>query len=114
VRLSEDLRAPKISISLSIGRQRRGGLLLDRALALARRLHELAGDHPERIEQVEVAGLGDADEKVVLDLIEERIVETESVRPDENRTIPYRTRRNAVRHAWESRREELADMFQRR
>ena len=106
--------APKISISLSMGRQRRGGLFLERALALARSLHALGGDHQEEIQEIEIAGIDGDDEKVLLDLIEDRMVEIDNVRPDQNRTIPYGTRREIIRRAWEKRRQELGAMFQAR
>jgi hypothetical protein len=112
VRLSEELRAPKVSISLSMGHQRRGGLSLERALAIARNLRELAFDHRNEVQKIEIAGIDAADEKIVLDLIEERMTNVQLVQPEENRTIPYRARRDAVREAWTGRRGELAEMLQ--
>jgi hypothetical protein len=114
VRLSEELRAPRVSISLSMGHQRRGGLMLDRVVALARNLRNLAGDHHDEIQKIEISGIDGADEKVVLDLIEERMTDVQFVQPEESRTIPYRARRDAVREAWTKRREELVEMFQAR
>jgi hypothetical protein len=114
VRLSEELRAPKVSISLSMGHQRRGGLILEQVLAIARNLRELAGDHRDEVQKIEIAGIDAADEKIVLDLIEDRMTDIQLVQPEASRTIPYRARRNAVREAWTRRRQELADMFQAR
>lgn len=114
VRLSEEFRAPKLSLSLSMGHQRQGGIVLNRAIGLVRQLRQLAGDHPNEVQTIEISGYDDANEKVVLDLIEERMTAVQQVQPIANRTIPYNVRRLAVRQAWENRREELAEMFQRR
>jgi hypothetical protein len=114
VRLSEEFRAPKLSLSLSMGHQRRGGMILERAIGLVQQLRQLADDHRDEIRAIQITGFDDANEKVVLDLIEDRMTFAQQVRPDVNRTIPYTVRRLAVRQAWENRREELAQMFQRR
>jgi hypothetical protein len=112
VRLSEEFRAPRVSISFSMGHQGLGGMILDRSLALVRQLRELAGNHRDEVTAIEIAGTDDGNEKVVLDLIEERMTNVLQVQPAENRTIPYNTRRQALREAWANRREDLIQMFQ--
>jgi hypothetical protein len=112
VRLSENFSAPRISIELSMGRERRGSLLVDRAVGALRSLAGVAADNTDEVQKLKVTGITDSDERVVLDLIEERMKETVLV-SDQARTVTYEARRGAIREAWTKRGEELRVRFAR-
>jgi len=112
VRLSETFNAPKIAVELSMGRERRGTLLVERAIGALRSLAGLVAENVNEVQKLEVTGITDGDERVVLDLIEERMKEGVMV-PDEGRTVSYEARRGALREVWSKRVDELRTRFAR-
>jgi hypothetical protein len=105
------LNAPYVSITASVGR-RSGGLNRHAIMDI---VHAFVGQqHPSHVEKMEISGRGPEDERLVVDLIEDRMVEVVAVDVGRLRHAPFEGRALAIEEAYGRRQTELARMFRRR
>lgn len=112
MKIAEQYNAPTASFTVSMGKNR-GSLNRDESKDLIHRLRRLAG-HGNNIKRIRISGSSTDEDSQVIDLLEGKMTETIFLRSDfGRRDVPYNDhRKNAVREAFQKRREELARMFQ--
>jgi hypothetical protein len=111
VDMIQTLQAPSVDITVSMGHER--GSLATRAVkAVADALLVIANDSPDQVKKIKITGSStDEEQSALLNLLEDRMVETVDVPEDTNRRLSYLSRISAVRQAWQRRRDELSNMF---
>lgn len=108
--LMQRLRAPNISVTLSMGRSR-GALISQAVKELARNFMTFANEMGH-VNKIELVGRdAEFNEPLVIDLINDRMIESIPVTVDEQRRLPYPERRRALDVAWQHRQAELAHLF---
>ena len=112
VDMIEQLGAPHVNITLSMGHSR-GSLFKEPVKELVRRVLRISGENPDAVKKLRISGKDENEVDVpMLDLLEDRMTESVLVTQDENRRLTYAARRSAVLHAWSRRKDELMEMFQ--
>ena len=108
--LMENFRAPTVSVSLSMGRTRRGSLSIGNILDQIRSALRFTGSNA--VQKIEVTGREDDQHEIeVIDILKDRMTEMVDVQLDPNRRLPHEGRKSALREALRRRSDELARMF---
>jgi hypothetical protein len=72
-------------------------------------------DEDERsVRKIKVVAREPGEEPLLLDLITERLQDSETVEPGRERSVPYERRRTALRQVWQRHRDELRRIFAER
>jgi hypothetical protein len=111
--LADDYAGPIVNIEISMGR-RQGSLARDRVNAVVDWLRGRSADGELDVRKIEVSGSAPGDETELLDLLESRIIAERRVQTNENRVVPYASRRAAVWSAWEEKRDRIQAILGRR
>ncbi|MEQ8467684.1 DUF6731 family protein [Coleofasciculus sp. E1-EBD-02] len=111
VKMSEIFRAPTLSVSLSIGHKKKSSLSVDTIKELAHKLTRISQQNNQNVKKLRISGSTDEGENIKLDLINNRMREIIDINPGKQRSIPYTLRKEAVKKAWENRKNELNQMF---
>jgi Family of unknown function (DUF6731) len=109
IKLSKFYRAPRLSISLSMG-HRNGSLPVAKIKRVAARLLGVS-EAEKGVQRLAITGYTDEGERDVLDLLEDRMSETVPVELGRKRRITYPVRSAALRTAWQAVAEDLTKMF---
>jgi hypothetical protein len=108
--LMSDLSSPDIEIYVSMG-HRKGSLDTAAVKAVAKSLLRIDSATPADVKRLEISGRTAGDEEVVVDLLQDRMVETVELELDADRRLPYSTRRLALRGALAERESQLQSLF---
>jgi hypothetical protein len=109
--LSQELRAPTMELSLSVGRGKNKSLSKERAVELIHSLLRVSNQNARQVGKVRVTGLTEDKELVFLDLLRDRMRENLNLGQNKKRNIDYAERKEALRKAWNNRQDELFSMF---
>ena len=111
-RLAARHDAETMEITLTAGRSRDAWLNVDRVKEDASRFFGISWHDGDRtITKLKVSGLAAGDEVLAIDLLKGKLKHRQEVEIRDARTIPYETRRDVVRYAFEQEREALTRMF---
>lgn len=103
----EELNAPSVSVSVSMDRNRNGGLNRSTVVNTARALMRIGARDASPVRTLELTGQTEDGEQDVIDLIEDRMQDVVEVEQDETRRVPYSVRRDEIRAAWDRCRSEI-------
>ncbi len=110
IRNLSPLNAPYVNITASVGRQNGA---LDQSM-LAEIVRSVIGYRQRnRVTKMEVSGRGAQDERLVVDLIEDRMVESVAMDVGRFRHAPYDSRARHIEQAYGTRHSQLARLFRR-
>jgi hypothetical protein len=112
--LSEAFRAPAMEITLSVERDKEKSLLSESVKNVANWLSRMSIHHQEQVKKIRISGSTEEDELVVIDLLQDRMREQVEIQIGKGRDLSYKKRQEAIRKAWERRKNELlqiAKMF---
>jgi hypothetical protein len=107
--IMKTFQAPVVDITLSMSRQRKGGLAHKPVLDAVKQLYGSLRGIESPVEKLVVTGKSDHDEMTVLDLLKDCIREETSLEYT-SRVPQYDQRRLAVKEAWMRRRDEIVRM----
>jgi len=111
VDMIQALQAPCVDITISMGYER-GSLVTQSVKAVADALLAIANNSPDQVKKIKITGSSnDEEQAALLNLLEDRMVETIDVPEDANRRLSYQSRISAVMQAWQRRSAELSNMF---
>lgn len=111
ITVADQFRAPTMTVTLSMGHARDGFLATSKVKRVARALRRLVSSDRGAVKRIEISGHSDTDEKDVIDLLKDRMIEIRDVELDADRRVPYGSRLSALRDACRSRQQELRRMF---
>lgn len=106
IAIMEELSAPSMQITLSMGMERKSFLDWPGVKAVVDYFRQLPPSVGE-VNKILVSGLDAGLETQVVDLIEDRMVENADISLDSDRRLPYRNRRAAIDDAWEKRKSQV-------
>lgn len=110
VDMIEQLGAPNVNISLSMGHNN-GSMFTEPVKTVVTRLLQTVADDTSNITKLRLSGrAADEDSMPILDLLEDRMVEPVTA-DSVNRRLTYEARKAAVLQAWNNRQGELFQMF---
>jgi hypothetical protein len=109
---ADEYAGPIVNVDVSMGHQR-GSLAKDRVMAVVNWLKRGGRNQEVDVRKIEVSGAARDEKTEILDLLESRIVERRPVEINEQRTVPYTSRRDALRAAWDAQRDRIRAILMR-
>jgi hypothetical protein len=105
IQLLEFFQAPRASISVSVGREKRNKLFIG-LKEIASRLGMLAKEHPNTVKKVELSGVDENGKRQFVDLLLDPMFDKISVQTV-GRRLPFQVRRNAIAQAFTNQKDDL-------
>ena len=105
LQLLEFFQAPRASINVSVGREKRSSLFVG-LKDVASRLGMLAKENPQTIKKVELSGVDEHQKRQFVDLLLDPMFDKITVKTV-NRRMPYPIRRGAVAQAFSNQKDDL-------
>lgn len=110
--IASELQAPMVSLEVTVGNHwRKQGLSMDGIRRFVQELLNVKEGEGLDVEQVQVTGRTEDDERDVLDLVLERLRETVYLEPDEGRSISLRARWQKLIEAYAKHEAYLTENF---
>lgn len=111
VNMSETFRAPNLSVTLSVGHEKKKTLAVETIKNVAIKLSRMFQQNHQSIKTLRISGSTGDEEYIQLDLLKDRMRESLDINSGRQRTIPYELRQKAIREGWGKRYDELTKMF---
>jgi hypothetical protein len=108
--LINDLSAINFNFEATMGHDS-GSLDVSTVKNVARSLLKVRSNTPVEVKKIEISGRSAGDEKIFVDLLQDRMIEQAEIDLDADRRLPYPSRRKALRDAYAARKTQLQALF---
>jgi hypothetical protein len=105
------LKAPIAEFTYSVGKQRKEGLDLQRALGTIKDFLMLREGQETHVEKLIVNGSSGPHDDFAVDLLDSRLEGKDTVETTIERRIPYERRRDALRRIWSKSKDEINKLY---
>lgn len=109
IKLSEEFRAPSITMNLAKTRRKQESLFLNSVKDTAMTMLRINSQYKQEVKKLRISGSIGEEEQIYIDLLQDRM--RESIIVKKKRTLDYSERRLALRQSWERREEEIFSMY---